>query len=283
MRPQSDTDWKIAALAAEQHGVVARSQLLQAGFSVDAIKGRVRAGRLHRIHRGVYAVGHRVLTREGRWTAAVLACGDGATLSHATAAAAWDLRRNEGLIHVTVRGSRQSPRGVKLHRSPTMPAHDITTIRGIPVTRPERTIVDLARTMCADDLEPVVDAADKRGLVDFTALRSARSASPKAVLRAYDPAPTRSELERRFLRLCKTHGIDKPETNVLIGGYLVDFVWRDRRLIVEVDGYRYHRAPSRFERDRERDVQLGLAGWRVLRFTWRQVTTREGWVAAAIG
>jgi hypothetical protein len=107
MGPQYDTDRKIAALAAEQHGVVARSQLLQAGLSADAIRGRVRAGRLHRLHLGVYAVGHTVLTRQGRWMAAVLACGDGAALSHATAAAAWDLRRNDGLIHVSVRGSRK--------------------------------------------------------------------------------------------------------------------------------------------------------------------------------
>jgi very-short-patch-repair endonuclease len=165
-----------------------------------------------------------------------------------------------------------------------MPARDVTEIGGIPVTTPARTIVDLARTLSADDLEPIVDDADKRGLVDFAALKSARSASLKAVLGRYDPAPTtRSELERRFLKLCKTHGIDKPETNVLIGGYLVDVVWRDRRLIVEVDGYRYHRAPSRFERDRQQDVELGLKGWRTLRFTWRQVKTRGEWVAAAIG
>jgi very-short-patch-repair endonuclease len=141
----------------------------------------------------------------------------------------------------------------------------------------------LARTLTADDLEPIVDLADERGLVDFQALRSAKPASLKAVLLNYAPAPTRSELERRFLRLCRRHRITTPETNALIHGYLVDFVWRDRRLIVEVDGYRYHRAPTRFERDRERDVELAMKGWRTLRFTWRQVMTRGEWVAAAIG
>jgi len=119
--------------------------------------------------------------------AAVLACGPGATLSHDTAAAAWDLRRNDGLIHVTIRGSRKAPKGIKLHRSPTLPATATTTIRGVPVTTPARTIVDLARTLTADELEPVVDTADKRGLVDFAALKAGNPASLKAVLRSYDP------------------------------------------------------------------------------------------------
>jgi very-short-patch-repair endonuclease len=102
------------------------------------------------------------------------------------------------------------------------------------------------------------------------------------VLRNYRPAPTRSELEERFLTLCDDHGIPRPETNTLIEGILVDFLWRDRNLIVEVDGYAYHRAPSRFERDRENDVTLTIKGWRVMRFTWRKVEERPGWVAAAI-
>jgi very-short-patch-repair endonuclease len=147
----------------------------------------------------------------------------------------------------------------------------------------ERTIIDLSRTMSADDLEPIIDNADRRRIVDFAPLKAARSASLKAVLEAYDAAPTRSELERRFRRLCKRHGIPMPETNAIIEGYLVDFVWRERRLIVEVDGYRYHRAPSRFERDREQDVELGMKGWLTRRFTWLQLKHRAQWVAAAIG
>jgi very-short-patch-repair endonuclease len=281
MRGKSDIE--VARLAGRQHGVVSRGQLLRLGLGEHAIDRRLSAGRLHRIHRGVYAVGHGVLTREGRWMAATLACGEGAVLSHTTAAAAWDLRRNEGLIHVTVCGSRKAPRGIRLHRSATLTRDDVTTLNRIPVTRPARTIIDLARTLTADDLEPIVDLADSRGLVDFHTLRQATPASLKAVLLNYAPAPTRSELERRFLTLCKRHRIARPETNALIDGYLVDFVWRHRRLIVEVDGYRYHRAPSRFERDREQDVELATQGWRTLRFTWRQVKTRGEWVAAAIG
>jgi very-short-patch-repair endonuclease len=282
MRRKHDTNLALAALAADQHGVVTRAQLLRAGFSNEAVDRRVRAQRLHRLYRGVYAVGHRVLTLEGRWMAAVLACGDGAALSHRTAAAAWDLRRAGGVIHVTVRGSRRAPSGVRLHRSPNLTAAEIAQYRGIPVTSVERTIVDLARTESYEELERIVDLADERGLVDFAALKSARSTSLKAVLRNYDSAPTRSELERRFLRLCRRHGLPMPETNVLVEGYLVDFVWRDLRLIVEVDGYRYHRGPRQFEADRERDVTLSGKGWRTLRFTWRQLEEREAWVVHAL-
>jgi very-short-patch-repair endonuclease len=215
--------------------------------------------------------------------AAVLACGDGAVLSHQTAAAAWDLRGSEGAIHVTACRDRKAPSGIRVHRTRMLTAAEVAEYRGIPVTSVERTIIDLSRTFTADELEPLIDNADRRRLLDFAPLKAARSASLRAVLESYDQAPTRSELERRFRRMCRRHGIPMPETNVIIDGYLVDFVWRQRRLIVEVDGYRYHRAPSRFERDRERDVTLGMKGWTTRRFTWRQLTTREAWVAAAIG
>ncbi len=196
--------------------------------------------------------------------AAVLACGDGAALSHQTAAAAWDLRRAGTTIHVTIpgRAGRKAPQGVRLHRSPTLTAAQVGHFRGIPVTTVARTIIDLSRTLSEDDLETLVDRADDRGLVDFRDLRAARSASLRAVLRAYDPAPTRSALERRFLKLCRDHDIPRPEVNAYIEGYLVDFVWRDRKLIVEVDGYEHHRSRSSFESDRERDVVLSTRGWR---------------------
>jgi very-short-patch-repair endonuclease len=103
------------------------------------------------------------------------------------------------------------------------------------------------------------------------------------VLSGYSTHATRSELEERFLRLCDDHGIPRPETNARIEGYEVDFVWRDTRLIVEVDGYEHHRSPAAFAADRERDVILRLAGWRVLRFTYEHVTRRPGWVAGALG
>jgi very-short-patch-repair endonuclease/predicted transcriptional regulator of viral defense system len=283
MAGKSAQDLEIAAFADAQHGVVSRAQLLQAGLTRNEIDHRIAARRLRRVHQGVYAVGHKRLRVEGRWMAAVLACGKGAVLSHQTAAAAWELRRvGSGAIHISVPGDagRKRRAGIKLHRSTTLTPDDVAHRQGIPVTTVARTIIDLARTTAPDELERIVDLADQGGLVDFADLRQANSASLQAVLRAYAPAPTRSELERAFLRICDKHGLPRPEVNQIVEGFLVDFVWRDRRLIVEVDGYAYHRAPSRFETDRERDAELGARGWRVRRFTWRQHEQRPAWVAA---
>jgi predicted transcriptional regulator of viral defense system len=276
----------IGTLADAQYGVVSRSQLLELGFSDGDVDRRVKSGRLHRVHHGVYAVGHRVLTVEGRWRAAVLAAGSGAVLSHGSAAAAWELRpTTSGSIHVTVpsHSGRKRRAGLRLHRSITLQARDVAVHRGIPITTPARTIVDLARTLKGRPLEQALDLAEQRRLLDLAELRR-RSipASLQAVLNSYAPAATRSELEERFLRLCDEHGIERPEANSMIAGYEVDFVWRARRLIVEVDGYAYHRSPGAFETDRERDVALTLAGWRVMRFTWRHITERAAWVATAI-
>jgi very-short-patch-repair endonuclease len=216
--------------------------------------------------------------------AAVLACGLRAVLSHRSAAALLDLRRAGTVIEVTVpgRGGRKVPAGVRLHRTTTLTPRDVAVVRGIPVTTPARTIIDLARTTSGRQLEQLIDRADQRGLIDFADLRAATPASLKAVLRSYRGVTTRSELEERFLRLCDDHGIDRPETNAIIEGLEVDFVWRAERLIVEVDGYAYHRSPSDFERDRERDVHLQTHGWRVLRFTWHQLTDRPEWAAHAL-
>jgi predicted transcriptional regulator of viral defense system len=198
MRRQVATDRGIASLAGLQHGVVAREQLRRLGVGIPAIDHRVRAGRLHVIHRGVYAVGHAVLGVEGRWMAAVLACGTDAVLSHASAAAAWGLRQvgSGAAVEVTIpsSGGRARRRGIKLHRCRTLQAPETTVHRGIPITTPARTIIDLSRALSGRHLEHVIDLADQRGLVDFADLWTANSASLQAVLRAYSPAPTRSEL-----------------------------------------------------------------------------------------
>jgi very-short-patch-repair endonuclease len=282
MDGKSASDRVIAALAGAQYGVVTRAQLLERGLTKTQIDRRIRARRLHRLYQGVYAVGHRVLTREGRWLAACLAT-DG-VLSHTSAAAAWELRPTaSATIHVTVPGDpgRKRRAGIKVHRSIAL-AGQTTVHRGIPITTPARTISDLARTIKGRPLEHVIDLADQRGLIDFRELRRANSASLQAVLRSYSPTMTRSELEEAFLRLCDSHGIPRPETNTRVEGLEVDFIWRDARLVVEVDGYRYHRSPTRFEWDHEKDVILGENGWRVLRFTGRQVEERPAWVGRAV-
>jgi hypothetical protein len=283
MRRLSATDPAIAALADRQHGVVSRPQLLVLGLSKGDVDRRLRARRLHRLYPGVYAVGHRVLTHEGRWMAAVLAAGPDAVLSHATAAAAWDIRPvGGGAIHVTIPTAtgRARRKGLRIHRSVTLTPHDTTTLRGIPVTDPHRTLTDLARTLTGRPLEQAVNRAER--LVDFERLRHTAPPCLQAVLARYTTAATRSELEERFLRLCDDHGIPRPEVNAGIEGFEVDFVWRDARLIVEVDGYAFHRSPRAFEHDRERDVVLETKGWRVMRFTYDQVMHRSGWVAAAV-
>jgi very-short-patch-repair endonuclease len=287
MRPQSATDLELGRLATAQHGVVARQQLLALGFSDGSVKRRVRGGRLHLLHRGVYAVGHRSLTVDGRRMAAVMAAGRDAVLSHATAAAAWELRRNAGAIHVTIPGDpgRRRRTGLRVHRSRTLTPSDTTTHRGIPITTPARTIIDLAHTLTGRPLEHALDLAEQRNLIDFGEFkRRPVPRSLQAVLSLYaaGATPTRSELEERFLKLCDDHGISRPNVNTRIEGREVDFAWPDRRLIVEVDGYAYHRSPTAFEDDRERDVNLVLAGWRVLRFTWAQITRRPAWVARSV-
>jgi very-short-patch-repair endonuclease len=286
MRHKSATDVAIAALANGQHGVVARRQLLALGLSHETIARRSRSGRLHLLHRGVYAVGHRVLTVEGRWMAAVLAGGDGAVLSHASAAAAWDLRPvGAGAIHITIPGDpgRKPRAGIRLHRSRTLTPDDTTTHRAIPITTPVRTIIDLASTLTGRPLEHALDRAEQQRLVDFADLATRPlPRSLQAVLSTYHATVTRSELEERVLKLCADHGLPRPEVNTRIEGVEVDFVWRDARLIVEVDGYAYHRSPTTFESDRERDVILSVAGWQVLRFTWAQLTRRPAWVARAV-
>jgi len=295
MRRECAIDIVIGRLAGAQHGVVERSQLQRLGLGIAAIDHRLRSGRLHRLYQGVYAVGHRALTLEGRWMAAVMAGGTDAVLSHASAAAAWEFRPvGAGSIHVTVptNAGRRRRSGIRVHRSTALEPFDTTTHRAIPITAPARTLIDVAATLKGRPLEQALDRAEQLRLVDFADLRQRIEARPgrpgsralQAVLSRYTAGSTvtRSELEERFLGLCDDHGIPRPETNTRIEGVEIDFAWRDARLVVEVDGYTYHRSPSAFEADRERDVVLALAGWQVLRFTWAQVTRRPAWVAGAI-
>jgi hypothetical protein len=295
MRGKHATDLAIPALAAHQHGVVSRAQLRTAGLHDRAIDRRIAAGRLHPVYRGIFAVGRTDLTVKGRWMAAVLASGDGAVLSHTSAAAAWELRAaGTGSVHVTVPGTagRQRRAGIRLHRSAMLGADDATTRDGIPITDPARTLIDLATLLRGRPLEQALDLAELRGLVDFADLERRLAAHPtrpgspalQALLSGYTAGTfvTRSEMEERFLALCDDHGLPRPDVNTRIEGEECDFVWRDARLIVEVDGYAYHRSPNAFEDDRERDVKLTVAGWQVLRFTWAKITVRPEWVAAAV-
>jgi very-short-patch-repair endonuclease len=269
-------DGLIARLASRQHGVISGEQLAGIGVRRQGVTRRVQAERLHRIHRGVYAVGHPGLSREGRWMAAVLACGPGAALSHTSAAELWGMLRFrrpsrapsiDSVSHVTVPRNARSRRGIKVHRSRSLFPSQVTRRLGIPVTAPSRTLIDLRRTLPQRQFMAALRQAEFVGL---------------PIDREFEPDHTRSELERRFLALCRRHRLPKPDVNVRVGEYDVDFLWPERALIAELDGYGTHAGRVAFEADRARDLQLKLRGYEVVRFTWRQLKEEPSAVAAAL-
>jgi very-short-patch-repair endonuclease len=269
-------------LAARQHDVVARRQLLELGYSPGAIKHRLANGRLHRIWDGVYAVGRPRLGTHGIWMAAVLACGPEAALSHTSAAALWGIYpRNRGPIDVSVPAPlapRRRP-GIVVHRRGGWTDDDVTRLFGIPVTGVVRTHVDLATCIDRHQLERAICEADKLDLIDPERLRAALdgfAGQPgvgvlRETLDRRTFTLTDSELERRFLPLARQAGLPRPLTQHLVNGHLVDFYWPELRLVVETDGLRYHRTPAQQARDRVRDQTHTAAGVTPLRFTRAQV------------
>jgi very-short-patch-repair endonuclease len=263
--PRRSTDELVVALA-DRHLVVTTQRLLTAGVSANAVTRRVRDGRLTRLGRGVYRVG----PAPGPWTteaAALHACGSRAVLSHETAAALWAIRpRVGGPVQVTVAGGHRRGRDwIRVHHAP-LARGDVRWRDGLRVTSPERTLIDLASTLAPDDLERAANEAQVLGLV----------------ARRGDAPVTRSELERRLLGLVRRIGLPAPRTNVLVAGHEVDAYWPAERLIVETDGHRAHLTRARFESDRARDAHLTALGYRVLRFTWRQLDTTPEIVAARL-
>lgn len=274
---------RLAELADRQHGVVSLAQLGCLAYAATQTKREVAAGRLHRIHRGVYAVGRRSLTARGRWMAAVLAYGDGAVLSHTAAAALWDLRPIPGgRIDVTTgRGLQRGVAGVRQHRSRTLHPSDCTVIDAIPVTTIPRLMLDLAETLNPQRLRRTLEEVERRELLDHAALRATIERNHgrhgirplrEALSALTGSAPwTQSELEDAFLILVRQAGLPEPRCNVLLHGELVDCFWPDAPLVVELDSFGFHRSRSRFEDDRRKDVKLGLHGIPVLRYTQRRV------------
>ena len=286
-------DRAIAALASRQHGLVTRTQLRAFGLRDSAITHRAAVGRLHRVHRGVYAVGHRVLPSRGAWMAATLACGSGAVLSHTSAAALWEIRPTEGVVHVTVptSGGRRRP-GLCIHRDPSLGPDEVSTRDRVGVTTVPRTLLDLAGMLPPRALQRALDEAVVIRRVDVSLLDAviARHAGRHgaarlaAALEAHRPGTTftRSDLEERFLALCEAHDLPRPEVNRRVAGLEVDFLFPDARLVVETDGWRFHGTRAAFERDRNRDARLTRAGYRILRFTHRQLEADARTVAATV-
>ncbi len=285
-RQSRSIDRAIAALAARQCGVVASAQLRELGLNRQAIAYRLRVGRLHLVHRGVYAVGHRLLSREGKWMAAVLAAGPDAVLSHRSAAALWGLRQSAGgRVEVITARARRSREGIRLHQA-VLPADEVTVEHGIPVTTPSRTLLDLAAVVAPRQLERAFREAEYLRLADALAIDDLLARNPgrrgtaavREILaeRAIGLTVTRSELEERFLAFVDDFDLPRPLVNALVetpdGGQVeADCVWRRERVIVELDGHASHATATGFERDRARDRRLQAAGWRVMRVTWRQL------------
>jgi len=275
-------DQRLARLAACQHDVISTQQLRSVGLSDDAIRRRVQSARLHRIHRGVYAVGTPTLARDGRFMAAVLACGAGAGLSHGSAAWLWEIRT--GLlspVDVTVpgRGGRKHRAGLRIHR-PAGPV-ELTTRRGIPVTTPTRTLLDLAEILSPRQLERALDEAHHLGLFDRPALDGTVAAHPnrtgaariKLALRHHTPGSTRtrSRHEEAFLAFCRRHDLPQPILNAEVEGLIVDALFPEQRVIVEIDPWETHSDPDAFATDRARDRTLLAAGHRTARITPSQL------------
>ena len=274
-------DEAIAALAARQHGVVARRQLTARGLGADAIDHRVERHRLHPVHRGVYAVGYRTLTREGAWLAAVLAGGERAVLSHRTAAALWGIRESSVRdVEVTAPSRRRKRAGIVVHQA-TVPADEITAHRGIPVTTVARTLLDLAAVVDEHQLARAAERAEALRLASPTSLAALLDRYPRRhgvpAIRTLVEAgrvtatTTRSEIERQFLTLLDAHELPRPLVNERHDAIEPDFRWTHERLVVELDGFETHGTRAAFERDRARDRALTAAGWRVARVTKRQL------------
>jgi Transcriptional regulator, AbiEi antitoxin len=247
--PRCPQERVIGELALRQHGVVSRQQLLHLGFSRRAVDRLRTSGWLRPVHRGVYATASRLDLR-GQWFAALLACGPSAVLSHRSAAALWGLLSDGRLIDVTTTRSRVRRSGIVMHRIHSLNAQDRAVHEGIPVTSVARTLLDLAAFVVPRRLERAVEQAERLGFFDLREVERLEARSRgragwpllRATLEAYrEPAPTRSEFERRFLALCRQVWLPAPAINVFVAGHEVDAVWYDQRLVVELDGHEFHR------------------------------------------
>ena len=279
------TQGSVWAIARRQHGVITRRQLIDLGFGDKAIRHRLAKGRLHRLWPDVYAVGRPDLDRQGIFMAAVLTCGAGAALSHGSAAELWGIRpRQRGPIHVAVPGHRDPRRaGIAVHRRRAI---DVTRTRRIPATSPAQTIIDLAPALTERRLERTIDEADKLDLVHPEPLREAAAGMPgegAAIVRNLLDKRTfllaDSDLERLFIPIADAAGLKNAETQVRVNGHRVDFFFREKGIVVEADGGRYHRTPSEQRRDRIRDHAHTVAGLTPVRFTHDQIAHEPKYVA----
>jgi very-short-patch-repair endonuclease len=280
--PGRDIEEQIRSLAARQHGVVSRAQLLELGLRLYQIEARVRCGRLRPLHRGVYLVGPMEVPR-ARPMAAILCCGESAVLGRRSAAVQWQTMEpsadpKDVEVIVPPEERRQRP-GVRAYRT-ALHADEVTTLHGIPITTPARTLYDLAGSIAGRDLEQVLAETLARQLTDTARIAALmkryedRPASRRVVALLGDdagPALTRSAAEEALLAMIRRAQLPRPEINVRVHGHEVDLYWRKERLVAEMDGFAFHGSRRSFEADRRRDAVLAAGGLRVMRVTWRQL------------
>ncbi len=296
--PHPPLESLIAQFAFAQHGVIALWQLLELGLTESAVRKRIASGRLHRLHAGVYAVGHAALDLDGRFMAAVLACGLDAALSHRSAAHKRGMRQSSraGIDVISPRRAGRRRNGIDAHTSSTLLPRDSEIVDGIPCTTVARTLLDLAAILPRRQVERAFDQADVLQALDADqiedVLRRTNGHRGHATLRsilddhARRPTLTRNELEAAFLAICDEAGLPRPEVNAWIPveptGYEPDFLWREQGLIAETDGRDVHTTKRAFEHDRRRDQRLMLLGYRVVRFPRRQVEEDPASVRATL-
>jgi very-short-patch-repair endonuclease len=282
-------DRLIAAVADRQSEIVTRDQLLVLGLGRDGIRWRVKRGLLYPLHLGVYIWGHPSPAPFARALAAVLACGEGALLSHLFAMARWGIGpERQGPIDVTVIGRRVRHDGIRTHEIRTLDPADIRSFHGMQITSPARTLLDSAPQLTTTELAAAVEQAQVKRLVTHGSLNATLDRAPgragTPALRALlaEPAFTRSKAERRVAVLLRAAKLPIPAFNHVVAGFEVDAVWRIERVALEFDSYAFHATRAAFERDRRRDAVLTRARYLVLRTTWHELTQQPYALVARI-
>lgn len=286
--------WGVARLAERQHGVVARVQLIEVGIPERTIERWLAEGRLHLVHREVFAVGYPRIGEAGQRWAAVLAYGEGTLLSHRSAAALWGLaRRRTGIIDVTATVGRQGVdrrTGIFIHRG-RLHLEDRAVRGELPITTVARTLFDVAEFVGLKHLESAWEEADRLGLLELRAVEQVcergygrRALRPIRRLLADARASTitRSPLEDEFAAFCRDHELPTPSFNTTVLGFEVDALWPRQRLAAELDSWEFHSHRAAFERDRARDIALQVAGYRIIRVTHRRLHGEADILAAEI-
>ena len=288
----------MAAIAREQRGRAKRTQLLAAAITAHQIDAMLGTGWLQPRFPGVYVVGYAPAGELTRETEALLACPDGALLGGESAAATWNLipwRLARGPVHVTIQGEHRTGHGgIWLHRTRTLDAGlDVRTRSGLPIVSPARALVEIAGTVTPRELERGLDDGLQSNVVRLAQVRetltrigSRRAGSPvlDALLREREGGSgiTRSDAEIDLSEAIVAAGLPRPERNQPLFGYTVDMLWRELRVIVEVDSYRWHLGKASFDSDRARDADLEARGFTVLRFTAKQIAEEPFVVIARI-